>query len=94
MGCCLEPHDPFIITQYCEHGSLFEMLQDSSIPLSRLYKFRLAVGIARGLVYLHDSTPCQVHQRLKRYNYVVAFYIYEIACKHTLLICFLVQLSL
>lgn len=74
MGCCLEPNNSFIVSQYCERGSLYDLLHDygqSPSDLSWVCRLRLAVGATRGLLYLHSASPPLIHRDIKSANILV-----------------------
>ena len=71
MGCCLNAQDSFIMSQYCERGSLYDILHNRALELPWIYRMRLAVGAARGLVYLHSARPPFLHRDIKSLNILV-----------------------
>ena len=61
---CEEP--PCLLFQYMENGSLYDKLQDTTHPLTWKQRANIAVGIARGLYYLHANNV--VHSAIKSRN--------------------------
>ncbi|TMW57075.1 hypothetical protein Poli38472_003000 [Pythium oligandrum] len=62
-----------IISEYCSRGSLRDVLQRArgDQALSWSTKVRLALGIAYGIQYLHNSNPPMIHRDLKSPNVLV-----------------------
>lgn len=69
-GFCLDP--PCIITEYCPNGSLFDLLRSQEYERfgwpSRL---NLAIGVARGMMFLHCQKRPIIHRDLKSSNVVL-----------------------
>jgi serine/threonine protein kinase len=68
MGACVEPKHACIIMEYCERGSLFEVLHDTSQVIDYKMILRLLLQIAEALVYLHSNRPPILHRDLKSLN--------------------------
>ncbi|GLD96468.1 hypothetical protein PINS_up005151 [Pythium insidiosum] len=61
-----------IISEYCARGSLRDVLMRANVTqLSWSTKLRLALGIAHGIQYLHNSNPPMIHRDLKSPNVLV-----------------------
>lgn len=58
----------YIISEYCERGSLNTILSNKSAPLSNRKLLGMTVDIARGMTYLHGSDPPIIHRDLKSGN--------------------------
>ena len=57
MGACLKKPDMLLITEFCELGSLFDLLvQPEYKPMDPARKMEMAHGAAQGLHYLHSQT--------------------------------------
>jgi serine/threonine protein kinase len=74
MGVCTRPPNLAIVTEFCDNGSLLDVLKakredPGSLPWVR----RLAFGAdaARGLNYLHTSRPATIHADLNTSNLLV-----------------------
>jgi len=63
-------HNLWLVTEYMENGDLHHCLQSFGAQLSwRREKLQIAIGIVRGLCYLHhDLSPAVVHCDLKPRN--------------------------
>lgn len=48
IGACTSPPNVCIVTEWCDRGSLHDVLHDSNIPLDIQRIVSLAVGIAQG----------------------------------------------
>jgi serine/threonine protein kinase len=57
--------------EYCEGGSLFDLLHTSKAKLATQQQFEFALGIAEGMRYLHSPKPTIVHRDLKSPNILV-----------------------
>lgn len=75
MGVCLDP--PCIITEYCENGSLFDFIgrarksKRSSAKFTWEAKIKIALGVANGMMCLHNRDPVVLHADLKSPNLLV-----------------------
>ena len=79
MGLVMDP--VCLVTEYCHNGNLFDLLHDTvddddnsenyavKIPWQR--RVRIALDVARGMNFLHTSTPVIIHRDLKSLNILV-----------------------
>ncbi|CAN6452141.1 unnamed protein product [Victoria cruziana] len=71
IGCCLEKGEKLLVYEYMSNKSLDYFLKDSehSILLDWERRFDIIMGIARGLLYLHQGSRLNVvHRDLKAAN--------------------------
>ncbi|KAI6705801.1 hypothetical protein NL676_008763, partial [Syzygium grande] len=71
LGCCMEGEERMLIYEYMPNKSLdyFIFDDDKSFLLAWKSRFDLVLGIARGLLYLHQDSNLQViHRDLKTSN--------------------------
>src|SRR5207253_948152 len=61
----------FIVTEWCERGSLHDLLYDRTIPLSVANRLGLALQTAQGMCYLHADRHKIIHRDLKSHNLLV-----------------------
>ncbi|EFN56509.1 hypothetical protein CHLNCDRAFT_30642 [Chlorella variabilis] len=75
MGLCTLP--PCILTEYCERGSLYDVLQaaakrpERAAALTWRLRLKMALDAATGLMYLHRRSPPIIHRDVKSPNLLV-----------------------
>ncbi|CAH6940926.1 guanylate cyclase 2G [Phodopus roborovskii] len=70
FGVCTEPPNICIVTQYCEKGSLKDVLRNSDHGMDWIFKLSFAYDIVNGMLFLHGS-PLRSHGNLKPSNCLV-----------------------
>jgi len=71
IGAVTEPSNLAIITQFCERGSLADLLLDPKKDMNFKLKMKFAIDSAKGMIYLHNSNPVILHRDLKSDNLLV-----------------------
>jgi serine/threonine protein kinase len=71
MGACTEAEHMCMILEYCDKGSLFDILHDQSqhIDFSRI--LTVLMQACKGMMYLHLHDPPILHRDLKSLNILV-----------------------
>ncbi|KAM3284857.1 putative LRR receptor-like serine/threonine-protein kinase RFK1 isoform X2 [Capsicum chacoense] len=69
-GCCIEADQLLLVYEYLDNNSLASILfENSQLRLDWPTRFRICLGIARGLAFLHEeSSPKIVHRDIKATN--------------------------
>ncbi|XP_077226946.1 leucine-rich repeat transmembrane protein kinase isoform X2 [Tasmannia lanceolata] len=70
-GCCIEGHQLLLIYEYMENNCLARALfgQNAKVKLDWPTRRKICLGIARGLVYLHEESTLKiVHRDIKGSN--------------------------
>ncbi len=70
IGLCLEPDKQFIFTEYCQKGSLQDILENQQIELESSFKHHLIHDIIKGMLFIHSS-EIKFHGNLTSRNCVV-----------------------
>ncbi|CAL9074091.1 unnamed protein product [Musa textilis] len=72
IGCCVEGSNRILVYEYLENGSLDRALLGSNsdaVKLNWYIRSAICMGIARGLMYLHEELqPPVVHRDIKASN--------------------------
>ena len=71
LGACTKPPELCLILEYCGRGSLWSCLHDKNIKLSWEFRKKIALDIAKGVLYLHTMNPPILHRDLKSLNVVL-----------------------
>ncbi|KAK1617311.1 hypothetical protein QYE76_022828 [Lolium multiflorum] len=71
MGAVMSQQRLCIVTEFLPRGSLFRLLQKNTGKLDPRRRVNMAIDIARGMNYLHNSIPTVVHRDLKSPNLLV-----------------------
>ncbi|XP_047310376.1 probable leucine-rich repeat receptor-like serine/threonine-protein kinase At3g14840 [Impatiens glandulifera] len=71
-GCCIEGNQLLLVYEYMENNSLARALYGSEefqIKLDWFTRYKICIGIARGLAYLHEESRLKiVHRDIKTTN--------------------------
>ncbi|XP_077993905.1 atrial natriuretic peptide receptor 1-like [Glandiceps talaboti] len=71
IGACFDDADrSCLITEYCQKGSLQDILENEAIKLDWMFKYSLMLDVCKGLEYLQNSF-LRCHGNLKSSNCVV-----------------------
>ncbi|KAL5228793.1 hypothetical protein ABZP36_017058 [Zizania latifolia] len=71
LGCCASSGQKMLVYPYFPNGSLDHILFDrkKSVQLDWPKRYRIIVGLARGLLYLHEESPVKIiHRDIKASN--------------------------
>ncbi|KAJ4981239.1 hypothetical protein NE237_032076 [Protea cynaroides] len=71
LGCCIEDGEKILVYEYMPNGSLDVILFDPTTRAQLNWKrrFNIIVGIARGIIYLHEDSRLRIiHRDLKPSN--------------------------
>ncbi|KAL2555968.1 Leucine-rich repeat receptor-like protein kinase TDR [Forsythia ovata] len=75
LGCCSNDKCTMLLYEYMPNGSLDDLLHgknkgdDHNLVADWLTRYKIAVGVAQGISYLHhDCNPVIVHRDLKPSN--------------------------
>ncbi|KAM3334747.1 hypothetical protein ACQJBY_029272 [Aegilops geniculata] len=71
MGAVLSQQRLCIVTEFLPRGSLFRLLRTNIGKLDPRRRVNMAIDIASGMNYLHNSIPTVVHRDLKSPNLLV-----------------------
>lgn len=73
MGACIDPEKPLcIVSELFNGGSVYDYLHGlNAKPFSTTQATFVALGVARGMHYLHSSIPIVLHRDLKSSNVLV-----------------------
>ncbi|MCO5550891.1 hypothetical protein L7F22_004385 [Adiantum nelumboides] len=71
MGAVMRAPNLSIVTEFLPRGSLYRLIHRSNSQLDERRRMRMALDVARGMNYLHNSTPVIVHRDLKSPNLLV-----------------------
>ena len=71
-GAVMTPgQDPMIVLEFMEHGSLYDILHNETMPLDDEILIPMLRDISQGCRFLHSAEPQVVHGDLKSPNILV-----------------------
>lgn len=70
IGVCIEQGNSCIVTEFCQKGSLKDVLENDKVKLDSMFKSSLMQDIVKGMSYLHSS-DIRYHGSLKSSNCLV-----------------------
>lgn len=71
MGACTDPGNMAIVTEILPRGNGEQVLRDASLDLSLFKRLLMALDVAQGMAWLHQSKPQIIHRDLKPSNLLV-----------------------
>nr|XP_043623484.1 probable LRR receptor-like serine/threonine-protein kinase At1g07650 isoform X2 [Erigeron canadensis] len=79
-GCCVEGNHRLLVYEYMENNSLaqalFEHDKSNKMEINWASRYRICVGIAKGLTFLHEETALRmVHRDIKATNILLDTYL-------------------
>ena len=70
-GTCPNTNRLFFVIEHFSAATLHHILNDNSNEVMGLDRLRFALDIAKGMKYLHASTPSRIHCNLNTHNLLV-----------------------
>jgi serine/threonine protein kinase len=71
IGAVAEPPELCIITEFCQHGALSDLLLQQTVEMDFKLKLKCCLDAARGMEYMHSCNPVILHRDLKSDNLLV-----------------------
>jgi serine/threonine protein kinase len=80
LGACIKQPKLCIVLEYCENGSLWNVLHFTNTELPWKIRKKFALDISKGVNYLHSFTPPIIHRDIKSLNVLLD---HKMTCKLT-----------
>ena len=71
-GLCLEANSMFMVTEFLAYGDLYNFLHNETVDIQWPLRLKIAIDVARGMNFLHTTTPPIIHRDLKSPNILLA----------------------
>jgi serine/threonine protein kinase len=72
MGAVISSFDdPLLLMEYMDHGSLYDLLHNETVPLEGEILLPMLSDITQGCRFLHAANPPVIHGDLKSANILV-----------------------
>jgi serine/threonine protein kinase len=71
MGATADQGHPVIVTEFCEGGTLFEVLHEKKKQIPKIsfkQRCKMALDIAKGMYFMHSLPTPLMHRDLKSLN--------------------------
>ena len=63
---------PFLVMEYLRRGSLYDVIHGESKVIEHIDRLRFSLDAARGIKYLHSTSPPRIHRDIKSANMLVS----------------------
>ncbi|XP_065186338.1 uncharacterized protein LOC135817139 [Sycon ciliatum] len=63
---------PFLVMEYLRRGSLYDVIHDECKIIEHIDRLRFSLDAARGIKYLHSTSPPRIHRDIKSANMLVS----------------------
>jgi serine/threonine protein kinase len=68
LGCCTKPPNVCIVTEWCDKGSVFDLIHTKNVIMNTSRMLQIALDAAQGMTYLHSQERRIIHRDLKADN--------------------------
>lgn len=63
---------PFLVVEFMHNGSLFSLLQNVSVFISKSHQLQFCLDAIRGIEFLHSQRPSRIHRDIKSSNLLLS----------------------